>query len=156
MTKNQKILAGCGGAGCLGIIVLAIVLIVFGSIFKSIYDKAAEQANRNQPIILRNSNGNVAARNSTTNRNSATTSRATNGDLSDDEKHRLFQAASTANDSDLMAKVLKEIGLYQNNDKGQEFALAHVRWLFSNTDFVKEMSDKDKARAYVNNYFSTH
>ncbi|MGH9879835.1 MAG: hypothetical protein ACRD6N_00265, partial [Pyrinomonadaceae bacterium] len=107
MNRNQKIALGCAGAGCLGLIVVAIagVLIWFLA-------TRSPETNRNY-----NSNTNS---NRSTNRNSASSDNSNNAgseststsSMSEDDKHKLFQAASISGDSDLLQRVLKKLGLF--------------------------------------------
>ena len=146
MNRNQKIALGCGGAGCLGLVVVAIA---GGLIW---YFAAREY----RPGFARNSNYNV---NINTNSNTSTadsnenTGTATATRMSDDDKHKLYHAATVTKDTDTMVRVWKRLGLTDSsgapNDAYREFAREHIGWLFRNTDFMQEMNTEEKGRAYV-------
>src|SRR5690242_1606296 len=122
MTKNQKIALGCGGAGCLGLIVVAIA---GAAVYFLVYSRPpVRSVNRNYNVNLNlndnssnandssNSNDstpNVNASSNSSNSNSGSSSSASS--LSDDDKHKLFQAASMTGDGELVRRVLVKIGL---------------------------------------------
>jgi hypothetical protein len=73
--------------------------------------------------------------------------------LGDDDKHRLYQAAGMTGDEAIVQRMMKAIGL---RDAGgapsadaEAFAEAHGRWSEQHVDFVLDMNDRAKARAYV-------
>ena len=109
MTKNQKIAAGCGGLGCLGLIVL---LIAGGVYFSStslrrtvlrLQCTAEFEFELNQQL---NSNSN------TTESNSNSTIRLSSSSSSyPTTRNTGFQAASASGDADLVQKVVKKTGL---------------------------------------------
>jgi len=146
MTKNTKIALGCGGAGCLGIILIVIlgaVLIVAGVIkAPGIYNPGSNyNSNYNSN---RNTNYN-STRN--LNSNSNTTNSST---LTEDEKHRLFQAAGVTRDNVLIRRVLEKIGFPDGQGAGYtEFVEAHFPWAARNAAFIQSVITNDKARAYV-------
>jgi hypothetical protein len=139
MNRNQKIALGCGGAGCLGLVVVIIAggLVYYFSQRRSI---RADDYNVNSNI---NSNSNSAE----TSADEGPTS------LSDDEQHKLFHAARATRDTATMTRVWKKLGLTDAdgtpNDKYAEFEKDHIAWLFRNTDFLQEINSEQKARAYV-------
>jgi len=153
MTKNQKIALGCGGAGCLGLIVVVIAgcLIYFFS-----YRRSASTNREYNFNVSTNRNAN-ANDNTSTNENSNSSSSTSASSLTDDEKHRLWQAASMTGDAELLRRVSVKIGLtnedYTPSDDYQEFVSAHVTWGLRNTDFIQSIGTPDKARAYVNEHF---
>src|SRR3989442_167163 len=106
MTKNQKIALGCGGAGCLGLILLVIicgVLIYVGAIKAPGVYSPNSNSNYNYNSN-RNSNSNA---NSNENSNSDSSSSSS---MSDDDKHKLFQAAGITQDSALIQRVMRKLG----------------------------------------------
>ena len=147
MNRNAKIALGCGGAGCLGLILLVIigaVLIVSGVV------PAPGLYNPN-----RNSNDNYNS-NSNYNANDNSNTTSDSGDsssLSEDERHRLYQAAAATQDRELTLRVWRKLGLVDANgspsDDYQSFARDHIGWVFRNASWVQEISDQEKARAYV-------
>lgn len=146
MTKNTKIALGCGGAGCLGIILVVIigaVLIVAGVISApGIYSPRSNynynyNTNRNSSY---NTNTNL---NSNTNSSSSST-------LSNDDKHKLFQAAGATKDNVLILRVLTKIGFPNGQGDGYaEFVKAHFGWAMKNLEFMQSVNTAEKARAYL-------
>ena len=145
MNRNQKIAIGCGGAGCLGLIVLAVVGVV-GYLFMN---GSSLLANRNS-----NSNFNTSL-NTNSNDNSAADSNAAADDgssssMSDDDKHRLFQAAGTTQDSQLIMKVLTKIGFPSGTgEEYEKFTQEHFSWAVNNLEFINSVNTPEKGRAYV-------
>ena len=149
MNRNQKIALGCGGAGCLGLIVVAVVgLIVYFVVYRS---PSSFSANRNSNYNF-NTNRSTDSNSSDRNSNSSTSTTS----MSDDDKHKLFQAVSITKDTDLMHRVWKKLGLMGEddtpNDAYSEFVKDHVIWLFKNTDFIQSVSTEEKAREYVDQH----
>ncbi|MDX6500603.1 MAG: hypothetical protein QOG23_3863 [Blastocatellia bacterium] len=144
MTRNQMIGAGCGGAGCLGLIV---VVIAAGFVYWR-YQKAPVPDNANY-----NSN-----QSSNRNSNSPSSTPGSSSSLSDDNRHRLFQAASVARDNELLKKVNKKLGLVDAdgtpNDKYADFIKDHLVWIFKNTDWIGQYNTPEKGRAYVNEHIN--
>jgi len=148
MTRNQKIALGCGGAGCLGLIV---VVIAAGLIYYFTMGQAARYraATRDYNFnVNRNSNSNS---NGDSNTNSSSSSSASS--LSDEDKHKLYHAASVTTDMDLIQRVNKAIGIAGAdgvpNDEYRQFATDHVAWVFKNMDFIQEVNTAERGRAYV-------
>lgn len=148
MNRNQKIALGCGGGGCLGLIlvvILGVVLIVTGVIkAPGLYDSG--------PNTNYNSNGNSnynSSYNRNTNSNSNTSSSSST--MSEDAKHRLYQAAGFSKDSQLILRVLRKIGLGdgEGDDHKVVFVNAHKEWAKKNTRFILSVMTPEKARAYV-------
>jgi len=152
MTRNQKIALGCGGAGCLGLIVVVIaagLIYLFTRPNRQGLDYDISTTNRNS-----NSNDNSDL---TTNDNSSSTSTSSASSMSDDEKHRLYQAAVMTGDQELIRRVSVAIGLmdedYTPGENYSQFLTAHVSWVLRNSDFIRSLDTADKARDYVNEHF---
>jgi len=145
MNKNQKIALGCGAAGCLGLILVVIIGVIAYFISQR---SSSFSANRNSNYNF-NANRSSDSNRSENNRNSSTSSTS----ISDDEKHKLFQAVSMTKDEELSHRVWKKLGLMGKddtpNDQYAEFVKDHVIWLFKNTDFIQSVNTEEKARAYV-------
>jgi hypothetical protein len=144
MNRNQKIALGCGGAGCLGLIVLAVI-----GIFGYLYMRDSPRfANQN-----RNSNFNLNANlndNSSNDNSSAADEDDASSSMSEDDKHKLFQAAGITRDSQLIMKVLKKIGFPSGTGEGYEkFSQEHFEWALRNLEFMKTVDTPEKGRAYV-------
>jgi hypothetical protein len=151
MTKNQKIAAGCGAAGCLGLIVVSIVvgaLLYFRSQRTSYAERRGRTFNLNINV---NSNQNSNASENANSNDSSSSSTSTK--FSDDDKHKLFQAASMSQDADLLQRVVKKLGLFKADgtpaDEYPEFIKDHIVWGASNSDFISSLNTTEKARAYV-------
>ena len=158
MNRNQKIAVGCGGAGCLGLIVVAIaggLIYYFYNASRSTYDRYANiNFNSNRNLNLnRNANSNDDSTNTSSNSNSSSSSADS---LSEDNKHKLFQAAAMTGDSELQRRVWVKIGIldedFSQGDKFAEFAAAHVGWAIRNYQWVGSIDSPEKARAYVNEH----
>jgi len=143
MTRNQWIGAGCGGAGCLGLIVVVLAgVFVYWS-----YRQAPANGNVNY-----NSNRSSNS-NSNTNSNAPGTS-----SMSDDSRHKLFQAASATHDNELMKRVNQKLGLLDDNGTPgrtyAEFVKDHIVWIFKNADWIGQYNTPEKGRAYVDQHIN--
>jgi hypothetical protein len=73
--------------------------------------------------------------------------------MSDDEKHRLFQAVGITQDEALIREASKKLGLADASGQAtpalDPFIKAHYQWVAKNDAFVKEHLDKEKAMEYV-------
>ena len=148
MTKNVKIALGCGGAGCLGLIVVVIavgVLIFTGAIkAPGIYSPPERSSNYNY-----NGNSNLNT-NANTNDNENSNSDSSSSSMSEDDKHKLYQAAGTCKDAQLLMRALRKIGLGDGTgQEHQDFIKAHFAWAMKNLDFINSINTPEKARAYV-------
>lgn len=154
MTKNQKIAIGCGAVGCLGLIVL-LVAGGAGWYFYQTNRNANDESYAESEIANTNSNSNTRVESER--EESATTERATpessetvSTSMSEDTKHKLFQAASASADQELMRRVMKRIGLLDaSTAENERFMKEHIVWVFKNSAFLKEIDTPEKARAYV-------
>lgn len=152
MTRNQKVALGCGGAGCLGLIVVAIAggLIYFFS--------RSYSTNRNYNYnVSTNRNFNLNDNSATNDNANSSSSSTTASSMSEDDKHKLYQAAFMTGDAEMIRRVSVKIGLmdddYTPGANHETFVEEHVSWVIRNTDFVKTINTPDKARAYVNENF---
>ena len=159
MTRNQKIALGCGGAGCLGLIVVVVagVLIYFLA-----YNTRTYSTNRNDDDnfnVTTNRNDNSSNDNSDTNDNdnssssSSSSSSTSAASMSDDDKHKLYQAAAMTGDAEILRRVSVKLGLmdddYTPGAEYQSFLTAHVTWVMRNSDFIQSINSAEAARAYV-------
>jgi hypothetical protein len=73
--------------------------------------------------------------------------------MSDDDKHKLFQAGAITQDNEIAHRVWRKLGLLDAagtpNDQYIEFVKDHAPWLIRNVDFVQSLNTPEKARAYV-------
>ena len=156
MNRNQKIALGCGGGGCLGLLVVVIVGCVVYYLYSAQSRRYLANSNYNFNINTnRNSNRNANSNlNSNENDNSANSSSTSSSSLSEDDKHKLYQAAAMSGDQDLIHRVSVKIGLVQEdftpNPEYQTFIAEHVSWAIRNRDFIVSLDTPDKARDYVN------
>jgi len=150
MTKNQKIALGCGGAGCLGLIFIAIVVGVVWFL-RSGTTRLDRHYNFNVSTN-RNDNSTVGS-NSNGNSSSPSTSSIS---MSDDDKHKLYQAAGMTGDTEQIKRVSAKIGLMNDdsttNDAYVPFIEEHAKWAYRNGDFILSLNTKEKALAYVNEH----
>ena len=155
MNRNQKIALGCGGAGCLGLIVAVIAGCVF---YFVVYNQSRRYAsNYNFNVNTnRNSNSNDDSdvpSNINANSNSSSSSSSS---MSEDDKHKLYQAAGITKDGELVRRVSVKIGL-MNDDFTEggnyaQFVREHFSWAIRNADFIQSVNTPEKARAYVNEH----
>ena len=148
MNRNQKIAIGCGGAGCLGLIALCIVGVVLFLTLRA-PNKAVHAGNNTN--INRGSTENPNESN--TNDEDAKQEGSSSSSMSDDDKHKLFQAGAATQDSEIVHKVWRKLGLLKSDDSPNEaylvFVKDHVIWLLSNSEFASSVNTPEKARAYV-------
>jgi hypothetical protein len=153
MNRNQKIALGCGGAGCLGLIVVAIaggLIYYFANSERSIRDDNFNvTTNRNS-----NSNDNTDTND---NSNSSRSTSSSASSMSDDDKHKLYQAAVMTGDQELIRRVMVKMGLmdedYTPGPNYSQFLGEHVSWAIRNGSFIQSINSPEKARAYVDEHF---
>ncbi|MDQ3668609.1 MAG: hypothetical protein M3410_18960 [Acidobacteriota bacterium] len=145
MTNNQKIAIGCGSAGCLGLLVVAVAAV--GLYF--FYERLPPMSNRNSNFNINTNTDHASNSNSSTDSSDEESSSS----MSDDDKHKLFHAAGAANDIALFSKVMTRLGLFESDgspsDDYSGFVRNHVGWLLKNSDFARTVDTPEKARAYV-------
>ncbi|HKQ99115.1 MAG TPA: hypothetical protein VJT09_00500 [Pyrinomonadaceae bacterium] len=73
--------------------------------------------------------------------------------MSEDDKHKLFQAVGITQDTALILKAMQSMGLADSSGNPtpamEPFVKAHYEWAPKNADFVKEHLSKDKAMEYA-------
>src|SRR6185369_16336830 len=169
MTKNQKIALGCGGAGCLGLIVVAIAgLLMYFLVYRSpartrdynfnVSTNRNSNSNDNTDFSTNtNDNDNSNSNSNSTNSNSSSSPSTSVSSMTDDDKHRLYQAAFQTGDQELIRRVSVKLGLTKEDftpgAEYQRFLAEHVSWVTRNTDFIGTINSPEKARAYVNDHF---
>ena len=161
MNRNQKIALGCGGAGCLGLIVVAIAACL---IYFLAYRSPRSNRNFNYNVSTnRNSNSNDNSNlssNSNGNDNSSNSNSSSTSDstMSKDDRHKLYYAAGLTGDSELIRRVLVKIEVLNEDftmgDKYQAFVDEQASWTINNMDFIQSINTPEKARAYVNEHIS--
>ncbi|HZI61046.1 MAG TPA: hypothetical protein VFD62_10055 [Pyrinomonadaceae bacterium] len=156
MTRNQKIALGCGGAGCLSLIVVGIagvLIFYFGWRNAGSFDSYANYNSNSNDNLNLNSNDNT--NDDSTNRSSSNSSSSSSSDdYTEDEKHKLFQAAAMTADLELQRRVWVKIGIVDDDftpgSKYADFIDAHGPWSVKNYQWVTSMNTPEKGRAYVN------
>jgi len=142
----------------LGLIVVAIA----GGLIYYFMNRAAHNYNRNYNFNVstnRNSNSNDNS-DLSTNRNdnssNSNSSSSSSSSISDDEKHKLYQAAGMTGDAELVRRVSVKIGIMEEDftpgDNYQAFVAEHVSWAIRNTNFITSINTPEKARAYINEH----
>ena len=148
MTRNGKIALGCGGGGCLGLILLVIVgvvLVVSGIVpAPGLYDP--DRNSNSNYNYNRSSNYNS---NTNTNDNLNSNSNSSSSSMSEDDKHKLYQAAAITKDNVLILRMLRKIGLGDGTGTDhQQFMKEHLPWAMRNTAFVQSINTPEKGREY--------
>ena len=73
--------------------------------------------------------------------------------MSEDDKYRLFYAASKTGDQKLILQAYQKIGLFDQNGRPtpgyQTFIRNSVSWAFKDTEFIQTINTPEKAREYV-------
>lgn len=108
-----------------------------------------------QPTVRtadRNSNFNINTnRGSNSNTSTESSDRTySSSSMSDDDKHKLFQAAGMTGDSQLVLRALEKIGFASGTGSEYEaFVNEHATWALNNVQFIISVNTPEKARAYV-------
>jgi hypothetical protein len=156
MNRNQKIALGCGGAGCLGLLVVAIAAC---ALYFLVWRSPVRRLDYNYNISTnRNSNSNdnsdfTANTNDNYNSSNSNSSSSSASTLSEDDKHKLYQAAMITGDSEVLRRVSFKIGIMDEDftpgRDHEKFVEEHVSWVLTNTDFIQSINSEEKARAYI-------
>ena len=153
MTRNTKIALGCGGAGCLGLIVvvIAVAVMIVAGVIKApgIYDPGPNRNYNSNYNSNSSYNYNSNSNSSNTNTNSSSSSSSS---MSDGDKHKLFQAAGITKDAELIQKVMRKLGFLTDSGLSDDYApfvRDHVDWARDNMAFVRSVLNEADARAYV-------
>ena len=154
MNRNAKIALGCGGAGCLGLIVVVIVvvvLIVTGIVpAPGLYNP---NRNSNHNYNFNSNSNNNSNSNSNDNLNTNSDSSSSSSSMSNDDKHKLLMAASFANDTEMMQRVMRKLGFITDTGVAPDYAQflqEHAEWAHRNQDFINSVNTEESARAYLN------
>lgn len=152
MTRNQKIALGCGGAGCLGLIVVVIAVCLF-FFFNA---RRTYRADRDYTFNV-NANSNLNSNSNANDNSSDFNANSSSSSLTEDDKHKLFHAATVTGDNELINRVNVKIGILNEDftpgEHYQQFVGDHVSWTFQNMPFIRSINTPEKARAYVNEHF---
>ena len=78
--------------------------------------------------------------------------------MSEDEKHRLYQAGLIVGDQELLRRISIKIGIMEDDftpgDNYQAFVVEQVSWAIQNTEFTNTIRTPEKARAYINEHMN--
>src|SRR5436305_1294063 len=76
--------------------------------------------------------------------------------MSDDDKHKLVQAAAITQDATTIMQMTKALGLADANGQPtpafDKFRKDHIDWGMKNVAWVQEYSDQAKAKEYVKSH----
>jgi hypothetical protein len=76
--------------------------------------------------------------------------------MSDDDKHKLFQAAGITQDAQTIIQVSKALGLVDSNGAPtpamDQFTKDHYTWATKNASWIQEYADQAKAKDYVKSH----
>ena len=90
------------------------------------------------------------------NSNSNSSPRPTSSDMTDEEKYRLFYAATKTEDKFLQSEAAKKIGIIdasgQPTASYKTFVTNATSWAMNDVDFIRTVDTPAKARAYVNSH----
>ena len=154
MDRNAKIALGCGGAGCLGLI----VVIIAGVAIYWLSARSGSTTNRNDNFNSNRSRSDSPINSNSNSESNSNESASSSSSLSEDDQHRLFHAASATGDAEVLRRVRKKLGLLNSDntpsEKTVDFAAEHVGWLLRNSDFVQSMNTPAKARDYVDKHIN--
>jgi hypothetical protein len=102
------------------------------------------------------SNSNSSTRTTTSNSNSNSSPRTTttSSSMTDEEKYRLFYAATKTEDKFLQAQAARKIGVIDGSGKPTSsygtFVSNAMSWATNDVAFIRSVDSPTKARAYVN------
>src|SRR5687768_16252917 len=131
MNGNQKIVLGCGAAGCLGLILLAFLIVALSVMGYVALPGLSSNRNYNY-----NGYSNYKSLTNTDSDSNSNTDSSSVSSLSEDYKHKLFQAAGVTKDSELILRVLRTIGYPNGTGAGyDDFVRDHMGWAMKNFDF---------------------
>jgi hypothetical protein len=75
--------------------------------------------------------------------------------MTDDDKHKLFQAAGITKDSALIQRALRKMEFLTASGVSsdyEQFVKDHGPWALRNIEFVKSVLSEEAARAYVDEH----
>jgi hypothetical protein len=102
-----------------------------------------------------NSNSNSSNYNArTSNSNSYSSNYNASSTMTEDDKYKLFFAASKTGDQKLIVAAYQKIGIVDQNSMPtsdyKTFLGGSIAWAFKNTAFIQSINSPDKAKEYVN------
>ena len=145
--------------GVIVLVIVGVVVLLCVGPTRRVSRDYTRSYNFNVNTSKHNSDSNsTSASNDNSNFNGDSTSKSTSASsMSDDDKHKLYQAATMTGDTELLRRVSVKLGLMNDDfSPGDEYAgflKDHVTWVFQNTDFIQSINSREKAVAYVNEHF---
>jgi TonB family protein len=137
-------LAILGGVAVLFVLVGAVAL---AALFYFIGTAKKEISYNSSPSNLNQSN-------TSGNSNPSINNQSVETPMTEDEKYRLFYAASKVEDKALTLKVSKKIGIIDEGNKPtafyKTFTAGIIKWAMRDADFVRKLDTKQKALDYIN------
>lgn len=165
--KKSKLPWIIGGVVVLLLLGVCVIALIIGLIYYNSSSSVANTNSNSSRNANRNSNSTGFGTHSNDNSDSSSTSNSNtssasntsdSSSMSDDDRHKLFQAAGITKDNDLILKVLHKIGLMKSDntmtDDYSQFIKDHFSWALRNTAWIKEYNDPVKAREYVNEHIN--
>ncbi|HYY96564.1 MAG TPA: hypothetical protein VE713_18815 [Pyrinomonadaceae bacterium] len=102
------------------------------------------------------SNSNTYSSNSNTYSSNSNASKPSSSTMTDDERYKLFFAASKTGDKQLALRAFQKIGIVDQSgmptSEYKSFLAGSFAWALKNTDFIQTIPTADKARDYVNSH----
>jgi hypothetical protein len=109
--------------------------------------------NRAENSNVTNTNSNSRSNSNSNLNDNSNSSSPTSSSLSNDDKHKLVQAAGMTQDNALIQRVLRKLGFVTDtneiSDEYQTFLKEHAEWAQKNVRFIQSVMTPEKARAYV-------
>ncbi len=69
--------------------------------------------------------------------------------MSNDDKHKLLQAASMTHDAEVVSGVIEAVGLHGHKQAYNQFLSEHLPWVRKNLVFVRSVDSPKTARQYL-------
>jgi hypothetical protein len=135
--------------------VIACVLLIVTGVVKApgIYSPNSNSNDNSNYNYNSNSNNSNSGSNTNDNLNTNSDSSSSSSSMSEDDKHRLLLAASLANDTEMMSRVMRKLGFVTEagvSPNYAQFLQEHAEWAHQNQDFINSVNTPDKALAYLN------
>lgn len=103
-----------------------------------------------------NYNARPSNSNSYSSNGNASSKPSSSAPMSDDDRYKLFFAASKTGDQKLTLQAYQKIGIFDQNgvpsSDYKSFIAGSITWAFKNTAFIQSINTPDKAREYVNSH----
>lgn len=137
----------------LGVLAAVVTLCVF-SYARMKAPSSYSTYNYNSNSYSSNSNSYSSNTNSYSSNGNANSFRSSSAAMSEDDRYKLFFAASKTGDKQLTLRAYQKIGIVDQNGMPtsdyKSFLGGSFAWALKNTDFIQTITTPDKARDYVN------